>query len=282
MVQHKSRLCRYVMTSAVLCASMSIAAAPRVSAEDSPDTPVTRLQPIGAPSAVDQYRPRAAAVVDETRHTVRLMQFEAPQLPTGPTAPPMSMPGTPTLAPPVAPPTIAPSPSTQTIMPPSTPPSVVQPFAPRGLPMNTTSPVPMMQPVPSSSDLAPLAAPQLQDGFATIDNCCCVSAPSDYVAATGWGNCSSVAYQAPAPQAYITPNAQVVGPSVVTTPVPVVATPVVVTPATTPKAAGIPKKPLLNFGQDKNPVVVGQGLVGQPVAYVPGQRFRNWIRYIFP
>ena len=96
---------------------------------------------------------------------------------------------------------------------------------------------------------------------------------------------SSVAYQAPVPQAYIAPTTQVVGPSVVTTPTvvaPVTTTPVVVAPPANPKAAGIPKKPLLNFGQDKNPVVVGQGLVGQPVAYVPGQRFRNWIRYIFP
>lgn len=263
------------------------------------ETPRTRLMPIGAPSAVDQYRSE-----DHNRHTVRLMQFEAPQLPSGSSMTMPSAPTAPTLAPPVAPPTITPGPGTaspgfsnpgmgnptitnpgmQTVMPPTSPPSVMSPTPPRGLPMTTA---PAFQPAPSSSssDLAPLAAPQLNDGFATIDNCCCVSAPSNYVAATGWGDCSSVAYQTPSPQAYIAPTTQVVGPAVVTTPTgvaPVTTTPVVVAPPANPKAAGIPKKPLLNFGQDKNPVVVGQGLVGQPVAYVPGQRFRNWIRYLFP
>lgn len=45
---------------------------------------------------------------------------------------------------------------------------------------------------------------------------------------------------------------------------------------------GIPCGPLLSFGQDRNPVQVGQGILGQPVAYVPGQHVRNWIRYLFP
>lgn len=266
MADHKSRNHRYALAAVAVWISMSAVPTLRGFAEESLDTPMTRLQPIGAPSAVDQFRNDDNHLAGQ-RHTVRLMQFEAPQLPTD--APPMAMPTNPTLAPPVAPPTIMPSPGfgnpgmtnpgmtnpgTQTVMPPTAP--------PRGLPMN---PVPTMQPVPSSSDLAPLAAPQLHDGFATIDNCCCVSAPSDYVAATGWGNCSNVAYQAPAPQAYIAPSTQVVGPSIVTTPVvgaPVAGAPVVVAPPANPRAAGIPKKPLLNFGQDKNPVVVGQGLVG--------------------
>ena len=266
------------------CGIFAVVAAPAASAED-PDTPMTRLRPIGSPSHVDQYR-QSASTVSDARHTMRLMQFEAPQLPANgvfappavPTAPPMGMPGSPQLAPPVTPPTISPQPSTQTVMPPTTPPSVIDPINPtidsRGLPMNTLSPLPT-QTLPVRGDLTPLEAPQLNDGFATIDNCCCVSAPSNYVAATGWGNCSTVAYQTPAPQAYITPTTQTVGP-------PVANTQVIVAPAATPRAAGIPKKPLFSFGQDKNPVVVGQGLVGQPVAYVPGQRFRNWIRYIFP
>jgi hypothetical protein len=36
------------------------------------------------------------------------------------------------------------------------------------------------------------------------------------------------------------------------------------------------------LGQQKNPVQLGRGIIGQPVAYVPGQWFRNWLRYVSP
>ncbi|TWT83755.1 hypothetical protein CA13_52260 [Planctomycetes bacterium CA13] len=43
-----------------------------------------------------------------------------------------------------------------------------------------------------------------------------------------------------------------------------------------------PIRSLFTLGQEANPVQVGQGLWGQPVAYVPGQGIRNWVRYFFP
>lgn len=45
---------------------------------------------------------------------------------------------------------------------------------------------------------------------------------------------------------------------------------------------GVAVRPLLDFGQSKYPYQVGRGLIGQPVAYIPGQRFRNFFRYFFP
>jgi len=41
-------------------------------------------------------------------------------------------------------------------------------------------------------------------------------------------------------------------------------------------------RPLIGFGQDRYNVQLGRGIIGQPVAYVPGQVFRNFLRYIFP
>jgi hypothetical protein len=42
-------------------------------------------------------------------------------------------------------------------------------------------------------------------------------------------------------------------------------------------------KPLIScLGQEKYNVQLGRGIVGQPVAYVPGQHFRNFLRYISP
>jgi hypothetical protein len=45
--------------------------------------------------------------------------------------------------------------------------------------------------------------------------------------------------------------------------------------------ASVPRA-LISLGQQNNAVQVGQGLWGQPVAYVPGQSIRNWVRYFFP
>jgi hypothetical protein len=41
-------------------------------------------------------------------------------------------------------------------------------------------------------------------------------------------------------------------------------------------------RPLIDLGQENHNVEVGRGIIGQPVAYVPGQKFRNFLRYIFP
>jgi hypothetical protein len=41
-------------------------------------------------------------------------------------------------------------------------------------------------------------------------------------------------------------------------------------------------RPLIGFGQDNYNVQLGRGIIGQPVAYVVGQPFRNFLRYVFP
>ncbi len=41
-------------------------------------------------------------------------------------------------------------------------------------------------------------------------------------------------------------------------------------------------RPLFGLGQENYNVQIGRGIIGQPVAYVPGQTFRNFLRYIFP
>jgi hypothetical protein len=41
-------------------------------------------------------------------------------------------------------------------------------------------------------------------------------------------------------------------------------------------------RPLIGFGQENYNVQLGRGIIGQPVAYVPGQPFRNFLRYISP
>jgi hypothetical protein len=40
--------------------------------------------------------------------------------------------------------------------------------------------------------------------------------------------------------------------------------------------------PLISLGQDRYNVQLGRGIIGQPVAYVPGQWFRNFLRYVSP
>lgn len=47
-------------------------------------------------------------------------------------------------------------------------------------------------------------------------------------------------------------------------------------------AQGVPWKPIVGLRQLPPNVVVGQGLIGQPKAYVPNQPVRNFIRYITP
>ncbi len=257
------------------------------------DTPMTRLRPIGEPSAVDQYRPRtdqtliretqyqqlqpAAQVIqafeqsDSPRQRVELQQFDAPQLPGSMQLPGSTqVPGSTQLpaggftpppsgfAPPTAPPITG-----NAVAAPST---MVPSGVPRGLPSNSgaLSPV-QLNPTMSgvSGDFARMAQPQLSSGFATIDNCSCISPPSNYVA--GSAGCAPVAYQSPA---YVSAPSPV-GPSILPNGI-------------APRGGGIPGGPLISFGQQANPVQVGQGWFGQPVAYVPGQPIRNWVRYLFP
>jgi len=273
-----------------------------------------RFVPIGTRSLVDQYRDQHPSqnrvgfggmssdrMRSGDRYTVRLQQngFAAPPLPdsnagvfSGGNPPPMALPDNLGAAP------VAPEMTTRsgpTSMPPSnsvpvtnTAPASSLPMMPSttalpssALPLNSYprgvpgASLPANQVFPSTADMAPMIRPQLNDGFATVGNSCCVSPPSTYVAAMGWGNCTG-GYQATAMPTYIAPAPQMTGPQAASV------VPSGLVPITRPSAPGVPKRPLISLGQDSNSVVVGQGLVGQPVAYVPGQCFRNWIRYVFP
>ena len=289
--------------------------APTLVARKVPSQP--SFVPIGTSSLVDQYRNdhrqsdlRSEAetmekqqVLSSHRHLVRLPQsgFAAPPLPTT-GASPMPSPagggmGLPAQV--VTPPSGFQEPSVGAPfgLPPGsgTPLPMSAPVAsstntgpptglPAALPMNPTVPrnVPMVgspstQLIPRNADMLPIVQPQLNDGFATVGNNCCVSAPSSYVAAMGLGNCVNGGGQPTKSRGYIATGPQVAAPPQVASNVPSGFVPV-----TRPSAPGVPKKPLINLGQNKNVVVVGQGIIGQPVAYVPGQCIRNWIRYISP
>lgn len=295
-----------ILSGLAMCSVGSLSA-------QSSETPQTRLRPISQRSAVEQYLGPASSLPQPVPASpvVNAWWGESQAVPTGsrvaesnPTSdrhlmrmqfqlPPGN--GFPTTAPPIAPSdaTTMPPPSlgttTQPIQPSRTPaPGTAPPTAtvapmtspPRGLPMNpgATTLAPLTT-VPGGADLMPVAPPQLHDQFATIDNCSCISPPSSYVAATGWTqNCApTTSYVAnPAPSAYLAPAGQVTAPAVVTGP------PVIPDASTLPPGSGVPRHALISLGQDRNPIVVGQGIIGQPVAYVPGQPIRNWIRYLFP
>ena len=128
-------------------------------------------------------------------------------------------------------------------------------------------------------DLAPVPPPRLESsGFATIDNCACISAPSSYSAASGI-DCGSPAITPGAP-AYAPPPARIPEPAIMP-PAAAVPPPPAGAPLA-PAANGAPVPSLITLGQERYAVEVGQGLWGQPVAYVPGQHVRNWIRYLSP
>jgi hypothetical protein len=259
---------------ACIAALGALSAIPSVVAQ-SLDTPMTRLRPIGSPSAVDQYlAPSEPARFRETayqqnafpqqgqvRQAAMLQQMQAPQLPNS-GQPPANF------NPPQSGPNFA--------LPPSSPAPVAVPqaTAPRGLPNpgfpGNLAPVPLNQtgPISSSSDRSIIAPPQLHDGYATINDCNCISAPSSYTATSWVEGCTPVSYQSPQP--YTAPPAEIAAPAIL--PGGVIA----------PAPTGVPASPLISFGQKALPLQIGPGLFGQPVAYVQGQRFRNWLRYIFP
>jgi hypothetical protein len=159
------------------------------------------------------------------------------------------------------------------------------PNFPRALPSNPLSnPVPS-QPAPfvpaQNPDYAPLGQPRLSNQFATLDNSCHVSGPSTYRAASASGCCAPVGFQTPPTFVAPLPTAplQPAGPPTVVVPG---QTLIPVGPPVAAPSTGVPSKSLISFGQDRNFVQVGPGLWGQPTAYVPGQKFRNWLRYLTP
>lgn len=137
-------------------------------------------------------------------------------------------------------------------------------------------------PAPPARDLTTLPPPQLgAANFATINNCALVTPPSRYTANSGIP-CGSTGYAVPSsyavPPTYVAPPAEFAAPAVMP---PATFAPPPTIAVVPPSNAG-PIRPLISFGQQRNPVQVGQGLWGQPVAYVPGQGVRNWVRYFFP
>ncbi len=254
------------ITSVGLILATSLLALPSVVAQIA-DTPQSRMRPIGSPSVVDQYR-SSIKRADYHETNARHHQADRPRnnLPVRQTvwmqhrdAPPLLNEGGVALPNQFSP---APNPGASVLLPP---------------PANPQFP-PRLNPVPSS-DYAPLNQPRLGNQFATLDNSCHVSGPSIYTAASASGCCTPVNYQAP--PAYIAPPAPVFVPSVIGVPAPTFApfapsVPIAAAPT------GVPASPLVSFGQERYQVQVGPGLFGQPVAYVPGQTFRNWVRYVFP
>ncbi len=292
---------------------------------NSVDIPLTRLRPVGSPSAVDAYRRENAfasgpasgreGAVGPTRQTAMMQalgEMPARSLPPGDFGlpPVLSTPPANSFGPNVSPPIgaspgmpapLGSSPNALMPVPPSRgsqPPPQGQPsvpapvtVAPPQLPGSAPSFPQALQPVPrsqggqaGSGDYAPMPPPQLDNGFATLDNCRQISAPSSYRANGFWG-CGQpgpLTYTS-APATFTPPPSQIA---------PAVAFPATAFPLTTlPPAAiaaggltpilpntGLP--PLVSLGQERNPVRVGQGLFGQPTAYVPGQKFRNAIRYL--
>ncbi|MCO8120715.1 hypothetical protein NHH03_03125 [Stieleria sp. TO1_6] len=267
-----------------------------VEASAQPDTAITRMRPLGSPSAVDQFRrdrPHPVTTAGysadgSTGHSAAVRQTVWMQ--NGLSAPPLEgsgiqLPGSqPTIMPnPNALPNEIPFPEANTI---TAAPQTMN--TPRALPTQDPSQTILSTDaaIVSSSDATFMAQPQLtSSGFATVDNCNLITGPSPYQSAGGFGcGCGPVVpttYAAPASGTYgvspitmpaeIPSSATIVPPSVFPP-----TTQTIVAPAATTASA---PRALVSLGQDKYAVQLGQGLWGQPVAYVPGQGLRNWLRY---
>lgn len=122
-------------------------------------------------------------------------------------------------------------------------------------------------------DTAPVPMPRLEDQMATIDNCNCISGPSGYTAGGYWG-CGT---ETTTPVIYSQPGRFVAPPAMIAPPV---TTPAMAPMAYSPTNAGY--RPLFTLGQDAYNAQLGRGIIGQPTAYVPGQHFRNFLRYLSP
>ena len=131
---------------------------------------------------------------------------------------------------------------------------------------------------PPLADYQPLAPPQISNGgFATMGDCRLITPPNGYTAMSPYGcggGCGSGVTPASFNGIYTPPQAQIAAPAVMppTSLVPL-------NQAPTGLASAAPVSSLMTFGQENYPIQVGQGLWGQPVAYVPGQSVRNWLRY---
>ena len=263
-----------------------VGAEPMLSSQLHAQTATPTFRPIGSGSLVDQYERRPNNNPQIRQVAMQSGGFSLPQdavspppgnLQTAPTPqtfspPPQTLrPSAPALQP-------APVPQTPNVRLPNNPPPANIPPArsptPRQLPLNNTLPLADYQPVPP---------PEISNGgFATMADCRLISPPSSYTAMSPYataGTCGSgvapTAYAGP----YTPPPAQIAAPAAMP---PLAAGPggAVVPPGGFASPTAAPVKSLVTFGQENYPVQVGQGLWGQPVAYVPGQTVRNWLRYM--
>lgn len=273
-------------------------------------SPDSYFRPIGAPSAVDKFthaphnsnsiRPQGVVQAAFMQSDFQMPSLDAPPTSRANEPPPSSF-NTPALQPlqqQPTPPSLQTPPPGSTQSPPINPaplsppvsrganPVPNQPNQPNPVPGQTNQPN-QLNPVPgqnglrtntplsavplgsgaSPSDMTPIPSPQLSTPWATVDNCSLVSPASGY-RAQFWG----------------------CGPTVPAGQVPYAAPQTIAPPTVMPGAPGtanlyggsVGPKPLFTLGQERNNVSLGQGIIGQPKAYVPGQYVRNFIRYLTP
>ena len=135
-----------------------------------------------------------------------------------------------------------------------------------------------------ANDLTPIAPPALTPPTATSANSAVVTPPSGHSGAII--RPVQVARQCGGP-ALIMPPVVVPGaaPTVVPTipgSIPATPPPFVPAAAVSPVGSAAPAGALLSLTRPATTVEVGQGVLGQPTAYVPGQPLRNWVRYFTP
>lgn len=214
------------------------------------------------------------------------------QLPSAPVTPIAPSPSVPMSSAPMSSAPVPSAPPPSSSLPMNAAPTQTLPINPnlsRGVPATTVprSSLPTQSVPGGANDYAAIAQPQLGNGFATMDNCRNITGPSTYRAAGFFGCGQPTASGSPSfgPPSYTTPATYVAPPSQIAPAVglPPGATfaPVGIAGSVPPVLPGSPGyRPLVSFGQGRNPVQVGQGLWGQPVAYVPGQSFKNVLRYL--
>ena len=215
--------------------------------------PGQSMRPIGTPSLVDSFAGRGPRVQRRIGSGVRPAQFQLPNDMAGDAAVP-TMPSPPPVA---------------------TTPGMIRSASPRPLPPGrvggVTTPNPGVRGL--SNDATPVPPPTLGTRPMTASDTPLITPPSGYTGAMAvpvYGGCGTAPIAAPGTIATAPPPMVVPAPPTLSTlPGPV---------SDTPGPVG----PLLSFGPPPAPVRVGPGLLGQPKAYVDGQNFRNWLRYLTP
>ena len=311
--------CQIITLVVGLCLGSGTSAVGQSRSSQPRETPQTRMRPIGAPSAVDKYRsprderqsgysrPAAASAARRAPSSVpaqlaSVRQVTRMQAEPGVSAPPLqngygmppagssgpsgsALPGNGAGAGGFSPPPLPPS-DRPRALPADSLPQFGSGTYDDATAVTSTPPSVQSGPLRSAEPAAPLASPNSDymavpqprmhnDNFATIDNCNCISGPSTYTAASAWGCGSPIAYATPA--AYNPPPAEIPAPAVM--PAPALAPAPAVPPVAGVPPTAAPVGSLFTLGQEAYPIEIGQGLWGQPKAYVVGQKCRNWLRY---